>query len=198
MSHFTVLVLGDNIEEQLDRYWEERSVPEYISRKRSDEWADIVQRAKEYYAERGSTMEKLAAESWSHLELLKAYTEEDWRPRPNDEPGYHCWTTYNPDSKWDWYEVGGRWDKAVLVTKNGEKVNSCKLYELDVDMSFVHGATHALVKDGEWYERGRMGWFATVSDAMSEEEWDAKALQMIKDAEAADPNQTITLVDCHI
>ena len=26
-----------------------------------------------------------------------------------DEEGVYRLTTYNPNSKWDWYEVGGRW-----------------------------------------------------------------------------------------
>lgn len=54
MSHFAVLVIGDNIEEQLAPYDENIEVPEY--------------------AREDNTM-----------------------------------TTYNPKSKWDWYQIGGRW-----------------------------------------------------------------------------------------
>lgn len=38
-------------------------------------------------------------------------------------------TTYNPDSKWDWYTVGGRWD-GEIPTLSGERVNSCLVSEI--------------------------------------------------------------------
>ena len=39
-------------------------------------------------------------------------------------------TTYNANSKWDWYEIGGRWNK-MLLTKDGKKVNSAKIKDID-------------------------------------------------------------------
>jgi len=27
-----------------------------------------------------------------------------------DSKGLYYWATYNPEGKWDWYEIGGRWD----------------------------------------------------------------------------------------
>lgn len=29
-------------------------------------------------------------------------------------------STYNPNSKWDWYEIGGRWKDILLVRENVE------------------------------------------------------------------------------
>jgi len=39
-------------------------------------------------------------------------------------------TKYNPNSKWDWYKVGGRWEN-TLILKNGEKSSSAKLKDID-------------------------------------------------------------------
>lgn len=39
-------------------------------------------------------------------------------------------STYNPNSKWDWYVIGGRWDKC-LKTLSGEEVNEAYVNEID-------------------------------------------------------------------
>ena len=37
------------------------------------------------------------------------YKEDGDHPLLVDERGAFQWSTYNPRSKWDWYELGGRW-----------------------------------------------------------------------------------------
>ena len=44
-------------------------------------------------------------------------------------------STYNPDSKWDWYEVGGRWE-GELRLKNGAPVNGGPAGLIDWDAIF--------------------------------------------------------------
>lgn len=51
----------------------------------------------------------------------------------------------------------------------------------------------AILKDGQWYERGRMGWWAIVSD--EDGTWDAKAVELL---EALPDDTMLTVVDCHI
>jgi hypothetical protein len=53
----------------------------------------------------------------------------------------------------------------------------------------------AFVKDGEWHERGDMGWFACVSDKKESDAWQAEVDAMIA---ALEPDDWITCVDCHI
>lgn len=38
----------------------------------------------------------------------------------------------NPNKAWDWWVIGGRWSKSLL-TKAGEKVDSCMIGDLDFD-----------------------------------------------------------------
>jgi hypothetical protein len=40
---------------------------------------------------------------------------EDWRSSKGgvDTRGLYAISTYNPDGKWDWYEIGGRWDRYI-------------------------------------------------------------------------------------
>jgi hypothetical protein len=54
-------------------------------------------------------------------------------------------------------------------------------------------ATFAMLKDGVWYERGEMGWFACVSD--EKDDWDEQFNAMF---DALPDNTMLTIVDCHI
>ena len=53
----------------------------------------------------------------------------------------------------------------------------------------------AIVKDSKWYEKGEMGWWATVFNPKEEEVWQNEAADIINSL----PDDTlITVVDCHI
>jgi len=56
-------------------------------------------------------------------------------------------------------------------------------------------APYAFLHDGEWVERGEMGWWGISNDKFSAEEWDKKFEEFIK---SLDPETEITIVDCHI
>lgn len=53
----------------------------------------------------------------------------------------------------------------------------------------------AVVKDGEWTERGEMGWFGMSANEMDEDEWRQQVLDLV----AGLPDDTLlTMIDCHI
>lgn len=181
----------------------------------------------------------------------------------------------NPNKKWDWYEVGGRW-KGFLRTDAGPRSLALKCdvrfdlmrdeaeekakerwerahsiiagrewerwsdliegkdggKEIDAARQRYHAqpvvqdfredeelrwdgpdefaapleeyvatarrdavTTFAVLKDGQWYERGEMGWWGCVSNEVSREEWAEKFNELI---EGLDPSTPLTIVDCHI
>lgn len=55
--------------------------------------------------------------------------------------------------------------------------------------------TFAVVKDGKWYEKGEMGWWACVSNKKDEEVWAQEFATLID--EVSD-DTLLTIVDCHI
>lgn len=56
-------------------------------------------------------------------------------------------------------------------------------------------STHAVLKDGRWYERGAMGWWGIVTDEMDVETWIAEFEKLVDDL----PEDTLLSVyDCHI
>lgn len=71
-------------------------------------------------------------------------------------------TTYNPDSRWDWWTIGGRWDGWLDPT------NQCPAFAV----LFTNKTPFAVVTpDGQWHQRGHMGWWGIVSDAQDDETW---------------------------
>lgn len=116
-------------------------------------------------------------------------------------------TTYNPDSKWDWYRIGGRWDGDLIESPrrsdNGFnwdtdhqqlQNNSVPLEEL-LQRETLFTFFALVTPDGQWHEKGRMGWFAMVSDEMPEEGWETVSLNLYKKYREG---HDIILVDAHI
>lgn len=108
MSHFTVLVIGDDVEEQLAPYDEEIQVPPY--RKYDDPAWLFRFYAKEQPDDPEPTLEELIA--W-----INKRWEDDGEKYGIDELGVYTLSTYSPNSKWDWYTVGGRWRGFFKLTQ---------------------------------------------------------------------------------
>jgi hypothetical protein len=56
-------------------------------------------------------------------------------------------------------------------------------------------APFAILKNGEWFGQGQMGWWAIVSNEKDQDDWNAEVATMI---EALSDDTLITIVDCHI
>lgn len=56
-------------------------------------------------------------------------------------------------------------------------------------------STFAVVKDGQWYERGSMGWWGVVSDEKDKDEW-LKQFNTLLDS--LSPETRVSVYDCHI
>ena len=95
-------------------------------------------------------------------------------------------STCNPKSKWDWYQIGGRWSSTIPGDE--VKMSEIPIEKIETPYAFV-------TPDGEWVERGEMGWFGVGSNEMDKDEWDAKFREYLK---TLDKDIILTQVDCHI
>lgn len=132
--HFFVLAIADyrdDVETMLEPYDENIEVEPYISRTKEQMIEDgkkILERIKEQQKDG-------KIESWQER-FLECKTDEDFYnvERSDDDYDYdedgNELTTYNPNSKWDWWQFGGRWDGELKTTK-GEEVSECEIGELD-------------------------------------------------------------------
>ncbi|MDD7755241.1 MAG: hypothetical protein PUJ51_12170 [Clostridiales bacterium] len=269
MSHFTVAVFtepnGKTVDELLAPYDENIVVEPYIDKTKEE----IIQSAKETkdrILTRLKENPNYELDSWEE-DYINAKTDEElynqgiWEDEEYDENGNHL-TNYNPKSKWDWYQIGGRW-RGLLKAKKGEigersffdinggynsnEYDSALVSDLHFDIDqeeydkyirfweivvedspLKEGeekpvnwykkeyyldtyknkeifakcrtsfSTFAVVlPNGEWCEKGKMGWFGVSSETSDEElDWDLHYKERFIDT--AKPDWTITIVDCHI
>lgn len=160
MSHFTVAVItkpGQNYEDLLAPFSENIDVEPYV---RSTK-AELIKGVKDFIVSLKKDMEDYKKDPKEFLERKNTYWLEknnivssscqerlDLENKSDDEvyryirehSGYDddCYdengnelSTYNPNSKWDWYSLGGRWGGSLL-TKDGKHVDMCDLKNLDV------------------------------------------------------------------
>lgn len=118
MSHFVILVIGNDVETQLAPYNEQPDADDPLC---PQEFEDCT---KEYLAEYNNDSTSVIQEPDGIWKLVskeegtltrfdKMYPDfdafcSDWHGQEiNSDGRYGYWIT--PNAKWDWYEIGGRW-----------------------------------------------------------------------------------------
>ena len=125
-------------------------------------------------------------------------------------------TTRNPLSKWDWWVVGGRWAGSILGrdddmpedlspftvgrdlaeksrrVRNDVRNNSRRVPDFPLPIPDEQIPFAIVTPDGEWHEKGSMGWFGCVSGA--KDDWKDVARSIL----AAHPGSLAVAVDLHI
>lgn len=196
MSHFLTLVLlnkedkeiiEEKVVELLAPFDENMEVTPYIRETKQqlteeyNQCMDDVRNKPESYLAKLQAKEKDS--NGNSIDLLRMTLEEfnDWYhgKRLYDNEGNYL-STYNPNSKWDWYRIGGRWDGEIQSNRrrseggfnfsdDHEQVqyNVCDVNELPEDLhSFA-----IVTPQGEWIERGQMGWWGMTSGEKDQEVW---------------------------
>ena len=118
MSHFSVAVFShhpEDVEGLLAPYYEQTEDEAYLG---FEEACESMEDIRAIYAQEKQENERFDAflRRWYGYE----YSEE------RDACGYLC----NPNAKWDWWEIGGRWHNALRL-KRGEKCDQAQIRELD-------------------------------------------------------------------
>jgi len=152
MSHFTVMVFGDDVESLLEPYNENKEVPEYARKKVSEkEKEDFIN----YYIKKDENLKNL---TFDELYKLNGSDWNDNTWRYNSEGVLEEFSTYNPDSKWDWYSEGGRWD-GFFKLKNGKRANKALKKDIDFnamkesikeDSKKLWNFVHSFIKDYDY------------------------------------------------
>lgn len=193
MSHFCGIVFGheNDLDSVLAPFDENKQVEEYVSmtaeaalkwaRKRA---ADIKERcvSEGRYSE---TLKKY--NNFESEEDLKNYIKGYWETL--DEEG-NVLSTYNPDSEWDWWVIGGRWSNEVLhqgeLLENRATIQECT--QIDTPFCFID-------LDGNWHKSATMGWWGITSDEKEEDEWENEFREYLNSV----PKDTVlTVIDFHI
>ena len=286
MSHYTTLVIGENPEEQLEPFQEldlsreELIENEYSVFVESFRVEELEERFKAFKEENKEKIEEGKGDYWVKY---RTCSEEEWVEnweglylnKEKTKYGYYA----NPNAKWDWYVIGGRWsgmlklkpnsegdlkepdcfgicedlDKERIKQYNENKEKRCVDSALKKDVDFSRDeeehkravrfwelyvekqkpinkkeeeiiksgyykvsyyketyktkeiyarsrsefGTFAVLKDGEWFEKGSMGWFGCSSETGKEtRNWDKGYFEQF--IRGLPEDTLLTIVDCHI
>lgn len=139
MSHFTVMVIGDNPEKQLQPYHEYECTgieDEYVvnvdKTKEVKEWLkEEIYVGKNTAGEMDYELNEERARTelidpkkmtrTKYFKKIKSDVDEEinnyFGYKKNDDGKYFNYT--NPNSKWDWYQLGGRWSDFLKLKHGG-------------------------------------------------------------------------------
>lgn len=244
MSHYCVLVIGSNVEKQLAPYDENLELElhlvytkeQLIAKKRAwiaeykKNWYDIYLKDPEKYVAQAGNGQHIKWLVEVFPKMLDWSDEECYEDavkgyREDIEQGFgYCeihedgslWKTTNEgNSKWDWYQQGGRYRGRLKLKepKEDAPLYSGWQYREDNDYERLKMEGYcdqalagevsnlddfvpfAIVKDGEWHERGEMGWWCCVSNEKAEETWSKEVKALLADLPA---DTLLTVIDCHI
>lgn len=141
MSHYTVLVVGEDPEGQLEPYDEHLILEEYsypISEESKQQFIDHY--FNEFPEETDSTFAML------YEKYGIDWNGNNWRVDENNE--WREYSTYNKQCKWDWYQIGGRWtgffklksgtsgelgEKSMLMAENVKEGYADQALKKDID-----------------------------------------------------------------
>ena len=234
MSHYTVAVIhhpDQDLDELLAPFDENIKVTKYISYSKQQAIAHV----RKYWKD----VENLSDEE-CYIKMAADYDDD-----MKDDEG-NLYSTYNPQSKWDWYQEGGRWNGLLRRKDTGEECDEGRIGDLVFDLdeeeykralrfwevvvehkpaedgenyylcykeeyykerygtkenyarrcaSFTTYAV--LTPDGVWHAPGEMGWFGCSSETDEDSrDWDDHYMERF--IESADPDDILTIVDCHI
>ncbi len=209
MTHFTVGILipadqlplaEEYIALQMASYNENKQVEPYIC-------YDLDQAADDLKRET-SHMERIIETRSPHYDLDRCrehlqrlqqmtpearYREFVQRHNTFDEDSNPI-STYNPQSRWDWYVIGGRWDGWLHdreTSTNTIADNSAPIFQILANGKW----TYALITpDGQWHECGKMGWWAIAANEKEEAAWQEEQSQIL----ARYRDHYLVLIDAHI
>ena len=214
MSHFIGLCFGEYWESNLDAYDEGLEVEAYVAYTKDEAIDEVKKNKAANYESAIVALNKsdIPESSRKHFEsvvdqgLFISY-EDAWEEAKKwgyqiDE-NENLLSTYNPDSRWDWYSIGGRWS-GFLCTKekdnegNPIRVNQAPFKDIDWDYMLDNNVTPFcfVTEDGEWVEKGEMGWWGMVSNETPNESWKETFKRYVDNIEDADC--LVTVIDFHI
>lgn len=141
MAHFSILVIGDNPEQQLAIYDEKLEVETHKTYLTDQDIDLLVRQVEINPTDPDAVIEQL--QDWSGFE------------GGMDNTGYYVWTISNPRGKWNWYIEGGRW-AGYLKLKHGAHGELGKPAQKRVllDQPLLYGdlsADVALMGDIDWH-----------------------------------------------
>lgn len=205
MSHFTVLVIGNDYEKQLAPYEEANGIPD--ERQKWD-WYSVGGRWMGYFKLKKGKRGKIG-EPGAFKNSPKPGWVDQARKKDIDFEAMIIDARKEADAT---YTRAGETIAAYqrARTKDAKKGPAGDLYfryamdigkdgEVPTRDEYVAKnttiSTFAVLKDGKWYERAEMGWFGSTRNDKEPKDWEQEFRKLLM---SVDDETLLTLVDCHI
>lgn len=155
MSHFSVAVFTDedtSVDGLLAPFYEYLEVEKYVAKTKQEiiqegkvrlkylrkTYKEYMKDKKAYRRKYRKNIKKLrfiknipSMLKWNNEKIYKYETRFYDEDEFTEDGGIY--STYNPKAKWDYYGIGGRWEK-MLIVGNGLHVNSAKVKDIRWDL----------------------------------------------------------------
>ena len=136
MSHYTVLIVGEDVDSALESFSEHLEVEHIISKEeliaKEKKNLDYYRKIDAEYKEDPAAYEEKSRHQ-GHIDFINGvmqdmlfkWDDDDWHKHSiryyeeseiNDDGTVTSF--YNPKSKWDWYVIGGRWSDSIKLKKD--------------------------------------------------------------------------------
>lgn len=155
-------------------------------------------------------LEQIDADWKEFIAPWRAEIDEKTKAHPlYKKPGPECTeckgtgkyeTTYNPNSKWDWWVIGGRWNGSITKNRPGsERFRQvgiedliCVSHNIDSENCVptpelleywnpkINTPFALLTPDNVWHEKGEMLMFGQSNDKSSIQEWRNDVMALLK------------------
>jgi len=137
MSHFTVLVVGEDIEGQMERFYEQGEPDDYFMEFQAE--YNSTEEAKadmESHNTKTMLIPETERQSWEVVyDTVEEYLQDHHGFTSSNKDGAYGYYS-NPEAKWDWWVTGGRWSgflKSKPGAEYGEKrCDSLEVGDLDI------------------------------------------------------------------
>lgn len=185
MHYCTFVIIGPEgdpdeiVAKTLEPFDEELKVPPY--RKHLEAY-EVARMAGHYKLDR------------HNLHGLAAWMQE-WTGNPGgvDRRGLYYTTTFNPDGRWDWYEIGGRWDGFI----KGAKRNVISTRALSKSPHLKDSVPcYIVTPDGMWLEHERFfpdGFLSGRIERKPDDQW----LREVRESLEENADCRVVCVDIH-
>ena len=206
--HFVGIVFGCLC--NLDQYWEDEEVEEYVYETKEEAIASEINRRKENIKWRKEKIKQNDPKSSEYQQWIDEHPKHNkrtaWKAvkelyKERMDKNGNILSTYNPNAQWDWYSIGGRWDGFLPLKKKDSKgeviyCNESTVGEVDWDRFFKERyAPYCYVTtSGDWISREDFD-CATSNKEEIKKMWNKQFLEELK---SYDSDEAVTVIDFHI
>ena len=216
MSHFVGICFSDDLDYELERYAEDLEVDSYVAYTKEEAIKQVKDNHKsrydnaklkisdaDPYSEYRTMFQKILDKGPTLTDIEAWEIAKEWGYEIDEDE--NLLSTYNPEAKWDWYSIGGRWSNYLFLKEldeEGKRLTADEAYFNEIDWDYMIQQNHIpfcfVDWDGDWHEKGQMGWFAMTSNEKEDDTWIEEFKSYIEDLKTVQYQGIVTVVDFHI